>query len=692
MTNRLKTFILTAVAASLLLNSACNHGKSGSRRTEIADSLINTAKQADDYERMLALTDSLEQTGDLNEVKANCHRVRAYYIKGDDTHMELYARKAIDGDIHRDRNTYEAYTQVVGLLADVLLLKGDEEGALKVALPVMNAWKQSPDDYPATRDSRSRLFPLVAQCQIRLGNLKEGEHNFLFAYRDMMHEAETDTTGWALYLALQVTDVATSTYKNCMQNEKTEQWLGYMEPLIARWACSPDGREHPDDVDEQWGRYWASRMQILNRQGKTADAEAAFRQFRTTHFANSVSGHLRTAAYLMATEHYQEAADLTEWVDSLVSMRNMIMTLDNINAYLTYKFNANYMAGRYAKALEAGRQIANSLESAINTQKKDAAAELATLYETQDKERTIALQQTRLSQQRLTGAIAALTLITLFFVLYSLYRRKAQRRLQTAHEQLKAAYDQLEETTTQKERIESELRIAREIQMSMVPHDFPERDGLDLYASMTPAKAVGGDLYDYMMDGGKLYFCLGDVSGKGVPASLFMAQAIRLFRAMAKRHYMPEEVATRINDELTENNDNGMFVTMFLGQVDLQTGRLDFCNAGHNPPVLGGGESKGEFLQMEPNAPIGLWPGLEYVGEHIDSISHRPLFIYTDGLNEAENDRQQQFGDDRMLDLLRSLQFSTARHVIEVLSHEVQKHRAGAEPNDDLTMMCLNVT
>jgi sigma-B regulation protein RsbU (phosphoserine phosphatase) len=213
-----------------------------------------------------------------------------------------------------------------------------------------------------------------------------------------------------------------------------------------------------------------------------------------------------------------------------------------------------------------------------------------------------------------------------------------------------------------------------------------------MYASMTPAKEVGGDLYGYLLMGNKLYFAIGDVSGKGVPASLFMAQATRLFMTLAKQGMMPAEICTRMNDALSgDDNKSGMFVTFFLGLVDLTNGHLDFCNAGHNPPVIGGGESHGAFLDMIPNAPIGLWPDLEYEGEEMDTIKGRPLFIYTDGLNEAENLQQEQFGDGRLLEILRNTHFDSARQVIDTLKAEVDNHRNGAEPNDDLTMMCLRV-
>ena len=253
--------------------------------------------------------------------------------------------------------------------------------------------------------------------------------------------------------------------------------------------------------------------------------------------------------------------------------------------------------------------------------------------------------------------------------------------------------EELKDTTAQKASIESELNVASSIQMSMLPSVFPDREGLDMYASMTPAKEVGGDLYGYVLKDDNLYFCLGDVSGKGVPASLFMAQVTRLFRTLANQQIAPADICTQLNEALSgEENTTNMFVTLFVGQVNLQTGHLSFCNAGHNPPVIGGGEHHGEFLQMLPNCPIGVMPGMHFQGEEIDSIKGRPLFIYTDGLNEAENRQYEQFGEERLLDILRNTHFETARQVIETLAVEVERHRDGADPNDDLTMMCLRIS
>ena len=344
--------------------------------------------------------------------------------------------------------------------------------------------------------------------------------------------------------------------------------------------------------------------------------------------------------------------------------------------------------------------LKDSLNSADT---KSQLSEMNAIFHVDDLKREqeqLKMEQER-AQFRLTMIIVGI--IVLALVVFTLFRIRSARRLKKAHDQLQAtheelltAYDQLEETTTAKERIESDLRIARNIQMGMVPRSFPNRPDLDLYGSMTPAKEVGGDLYGYYLaesseegKGDKLYFCLGDVSGKGVPASLFMAQATRLFCTLAAQEMMPAEIATRINNALSgEDNETGMFVTMFLGLLDLQTGHLDFCNAGHNPPVLLR-DGKPEFIEMIPNAPVGIIPELDYEGEEIADITNCPLFVYTGGLNEAENRQQEQFSDERLLELMEQVPFESCQQTIEMLREEVEKHRDGAEPNDDLTMLCV---
>ena len=378
--------------------------------------------------------------------------------------------------------------------------------------------------------------------------------------------------------------------------------------------------------------------------------------------------------------------------------------MSNLSMVIIYKHQRAEILekiGRYDEALNLYKDI-YTLSDSLNTQEtKGQLNEMNTIFQVGEKELENERLQRENERAQFRFILIVISLIIVSLTVFLIFRIRAARKLKQAHEKLQVAYGDLqqkndelhhanlviEETTAAKERIESELRIARDIQMSMVPSTFPDYDGLDMYASMTPAKEVGGDLYGYVLLDDKLYFAIGDVSGKGVPASLFMAQATRLFRTLAAQQMMPAEICTRMNNELAEDNEQGMFVTMFIGLVDLKSGHLDFCNAGHNPPVIG----NSYFLEMEPNAPIGLWPGLDYVGEVMADIHHTSVFLYTDGLNEAENAAQEQFGDDHLLHLLQNTPYESARQTIELLQEEVARHVAGAEPSDDLTMLCLKI-
>ena len=253
--------------------------------------------------------------------------------------------------------------------------------------------------------------------------------------------------------------------------------------------------------------------------------------------------------------------------------------------------------------------------------------------------------------------------------------------------------DELTATTANKERIENELRIARGIQMGMLPRifpPFPERDDVDLYALMQPAKEVGGDLYDFLIIKEKLYFCIGDVSGKGIPASLVMAVVRNLFRVVCQQEVGPAEIARQINDAVAAENEQLMFVTMFFGVIDLTTGRMEWCNCGHNPPVVLEAEGA-RFLDVIPNTPLGVCMGWNFVGEHISDIRGVPLLLYTDGLNEAENKGHEQFGNDRMLRQAACTPFTTAAELIFSMQRAVAQFVDGAEASDDLTMLCLKI-
>ena len=249
-----------------------------------------------------------------------------------------------------------------------------------------------------------------------------------------------------------------------------------------------------------------------------------------------------------------------------------------------------------------------------------------------------------------------------------------------------AKYQRLNE---QKERMENELHIAREIQMAMIPKTFPpfpERKDLDLAASIIPAKEVGGDLYDFFIRDEKMFFCIGDVSGKGIPASLVMAVTRSLFRAMSAHEDSPAKIVASMNNTMSETNENNMFVTFFCAVLDLTTGRLRYCNAGHNPPMILTDAIR--TLPVEPNLPLGILNGADFVEQEITFNYDDALLLFTDGLSEAENVSHEQFGEARIEAALHGRK-SSEDH-LKNIEQKVASFVGDADQSDDMTILFIH--
>ena len=247
------------------------------------------------------------------------------------------------------------------------------------------------------------------------------------------------------------------------------------------------------------------------------------------------------------------------------------------------------------------------------------------------------------------------------------------------------------------QRMEGELEVAQTIQKAMLPKVFPpffDRRDLNIYGMVDPAKEVGGDLYDFYVRHNKLFFCVGDVSGKGVPAALVMATTRSLFRSITAHEEQPDAIVRKINHALCDQNDQNMFLTLFLGVLDCRTGELAFCNAGHNAPVkVESGESRVESLEVLANLPLGIETEFVFQAQTMTMAKNDLLFVYTDGLTEAENKRHEQYGEERMMAHLadcRSLIVDLSpRRVVEEMQADVARFVDGAQQSDDLTMLAI---
>ena len=253
--------------------------------------------------------------------------------------------------------------------------------------------------------------------------------------------------------------------------------------------------------------------------------------------------------------------------------------------------------------------------------------------------------------------------------------------------------DELKKTTASKAAIENELRVAHDIQMSMLPKTFPpypERDDIDIYGTLTPAKDVGGDLFDFFIRDEQLFFCIGDVSGKGVPASLVMAVTRSLFRNISAHVAEPHHIVKTLNKAMADGNETSMFVTLFVGVIDLQTGVLHYCNAGHNSPLIIARNVT--LLPCDANLPIGIVNDWAFTCQQIELEPQTTIFLYTDGLNEAEDVTHAQFGEKRIIGVANSFTGEEAGQpatLVEKMAEAVSNFVGEAEQSDDLTMLAI---
>ena len=679
--------LLSVVGILLLTMIGCGGKSAGVKRQQAtADSLIHVAYRENQYERIEMLADSLRNAGDISDMKSS-------YWLGYANDKLMRKRLAeffwnmgmATFNPDDDKEDAELYAEMASRLAGLKCTLGEYEAALKVARTAVSQLQQMGCD---TTSNYTNLIIYIGYCQSRFGlNRSTAANTLEEAYQQHLGYIRQQASSDAYRLAIIGLTNICYNYSDMCEFKNLLFWANRYDSLVS--CYDKTGLAADNYIDKQHGRSCVFRAKALEGLGKRAEADRAFAAFRETHYSQTPDGAILAADYQMFAQKWKEAAESWSSLDEFRKQFSVDYSLENIQLTFLKKFESNLKAGRRDSAMVTAMDILAHLDSTINVSRRTDAIEQETVRK---KEAEMTAEKERMEIQQWWTRLAVMAALILALVIYIFVRNRMSARLKKAHEALKVAYDQLEETTAVKERMESELRIARNIQMSMVPSVFPDIKGLDMYASMTPAKEVGGDLYNYLLLDDKLYFCVGDVSGKGVPASLFMAQATRLFLTLAKQAMRPAEICTRMNDALSgDDNETNMFVTFWLGLVDLTTGHLTFCNAGHNPPVIGCGGDGVKFLDMLPNAPIGILPGMEYTDEEVETIKGQPLFIYTDGLNEAENKESEQFSDERLLDILHNTHFNSAQQLIELLSTEVEAHRQGAEPNDDLTMMCLRI-
>ena len=676
--------IFAICGATELLFAGCQSGARNSSSPE-ATAMVIAASEAKDNERVLSLADSLEKAGKISPGESYYWQGHAHYQMGQREQAKSLWQEAIKvTENSTDANDLVYYTKSASYLTSQLCRYAEYAAALYTALPVINRLEKIECD---TTSDYTNLLVFAGCCK---------------AYFDKKDSTATDMLerAYRLHIDRIRQNASKKAYRDAMVGIINIAYIwnyvkGYEEGLLWTERMGNLMKEYKtlyaddkDYIDKQWARYLIFRATSLEGVGRHDEAERAYEEYRQTQFSNSREGWTDANDYLTVANRWEEAADNYYTILEYLQKDLTIYSLDNIQRYLLKKYRAHQMLDQEELVNMTARQICEVLDSAITNNRHLDASELQSIHE-RDMEIVEAEASSARQRQIYTGLVVVLLIIA--FTVYSIFRHRASLRLRKAHEELKVAYDQLEETTAQKAAIESDLRIASDIQMGMLPEKFPtraDRDDVQLYASLTPAKEVGGDLFDFYFRDEKLFFCIGDVSGKGVPASLFMAVTRSTFRTVSAHESMPDRIVTIMNKTIADMNKNHMFVTLFVGVLDLPTGRLRYSNAGHDAPLLIGA-GIGE-LPCDSNIPVGFMPTWKYSLQEAQIFTGTTIFLFTDGLTEAMDINNAQFQMERINDVAtRALanQQQEPRQLIDQMIEAVHQFVGEAEQSDDLTMM-----
>jgi sigma-B regulation protein RsbU (phosphoserine phosphatase) len=279
--------------------------------------------------------------------------------------------------------------------------------------------------------------------------------------------------------------------------------------------------------------------------------------------------------------------------------------------------------------------------------------------------------------------------------LESIIKKKSRDELigevKATNEELRESLENLRRTRSAKERMESELNIGKDIQMSMLPlkfPPFPERKEIDIFALLHPAREVGGDFYDFFfIDEKRFCFCVGDVSGKGVPAALFMAMTKTLIKSRAADDFSTASIITHVNDELSEDNKSHMFVTIFICILDTRTGEMSYTNAGHNPPFLRSSSGLVTSLDTRHGPVVGALDGIAYKQDTIVLSPNDQVILFTDGVTEAMDKSDNLYSENRLISLLSDLPHHSVDSLVDLIVTDVKAFENGADQADDITIL-----
>lgn len=667
------------VVMTALLVMACGGKRQSSER---ASRIMEVAYKSKDYGRVLQLADSLYASGDLASAEAYYWRGYACDRMKKKRMAEFYFKTAIEAASESsDKASVDVYAKAASRLASLLSVRGDYEGTLKTAEPVAQRLEELKAD---TTSDYVNLLIYIGCCQSATKDKKDATDGFNRAYQkhlDNIGKKHNDAAYKDAFAGL----LNIVYYCNYVKNyEASISWIDRFGELLGQYEHMPGTT--PDYVDKQLGRFDIYRAIALEGMNKKEEAAKVFEAFRKTHFSTTPEGRIMANDYLIAAKRWDEAADNYSSLDALLAEQQDPYTIDNIRDLLLKKYQANQLAGRRDTAVAVSLQICNSLEDAFEKDRIIDAEEQTTVVE---KVEQLNEAKAADNHRRQLGLMGLLALVFLAFIVFTIYRRIAVSRQAKAFKRLKKDFAQLKEDTTRRVSAESTHRIADEVQQLVMPTQLPQHAKLSMRSALIPAKGIGTTIYDCVIRDGRLFMMMGDAAGSEVQALAMLASVKAQFRTAMALETSVERIVSAVDLALSDGRQSGGSMALFVGVLDLSTGQFDYCNAGHQAPLLVGETITP--LPVEQQSPVGLQSGATYEAQTVDLPSGTLLLLYSAGLIESVNAEQQVFGEKRLMgDALQASKLNPApKPFVESILQSLRRFTGDAGQQKDITMLAV---
>ena len=444
MMKRLNQILTTLLILAAMLFTSCEEHQASQHKDIAADSLINSAYTVRDYNLILNLADFHQQAGTLSNQKACYWRGYAYSRQRKMRMAEMEWKTAISLSIE-DEEDLEYYAHSANRLAGLLFLKSDYSEAIRVAVAATTLLKK--ENYTMNTDY-ANLLTFIGSCQLKIGHFGEAANNYALAWQHYQQITEEDKSIVNYTSSIVGIVNIVDAYIQTAHYHEAIEWINRFDDMLQLCRLHPQAKE--EFIDKQTARLNLYRSCALEGLGRKKEAERAYNTALGTQYAKTSDGKLEATSYLMAAQRWNEAADKFQVLETQENRYDLKMTLDNIQTYLLPKYLANVGAHRIDSAIVIGTRICHSLDSAIMWQKQDDAAELATIYETQQKESEIMEQQANISKIYFIGTTIALVLVVFAFCLFIFFRHRSSMRLEAAYHDLELANARAEESSRMK--------------------------------------------------------------------------------------------------------------------------------------------------------------------------------------------------------------------------------------------------